>query len=108
MGQTQETDIILPNAGGPQVRLLQVTTLVGNVPTTVLMQVIQVSDEYGNPLSITEKNDTQTLMLLELRAIRLGIQVLIGTGIPGQEEDDLIELARQYDADAVDDFPGTN
>jgi hypothetical protein len=59
-----------PSGGGANVRLINVTTLVNGVPTTVSMQVIALADESGNVIRDFANYNLQIAMLTELRAIR--------------------------------------
>lgn len=69
---------IPPNSTGPQVRILQVTTLVDGVPLTVEMQVIAIADKDGNVLGSFVDGEWQDAMLAELKRIRRGIGKLVG------------------------------
>ena len=48
-----------------QVRNIQATVLINGVPTPVLMQVVSISDQYGNPLSY----DEQTLYPIHIQLL---------------------------------------
>ena len=81
----------LPVSNGNAVRVLRVTTLVDGVATAVEMPVIAVADANGQLLQIAENIDRS--MLLELRAIRMGIQQLLDAGDPSPADNDLLDLA---------------
>jgi hypothetical protein len=87
---------------------------------TVQMQVVQIADENGNPISLTERIDLAQQLLDEARACRVGLQLLAnwlhpfaGTGPGAQspsnvccrplsgtvETNDLIEIAREMRED---------
>ena len=49
-----ESDVaIAPDSSGKAVRTVEVTTLVAGVPTVVEMQVMQLSDPFGNLAGLT-------------------------------------------------------
>ena len=52
--------------GGQQVRNLLVTTLINNIPTQVLMQVIALADQDGNLLKVSSR-DAQLDVLMDIR-----------------------------------------
>ncbi|SRR5216684_5213768 len=80
------------------IRTLQIQ-VVNNDGTlqTVQMQVVTIADENGNPIKWLDNRDFSSLMLDELRAIRLGIQEILGQGDPQQP--DLIEMAQSIRSD---------
>jgi hypothetical protein len=69
---------IPPNSTGPQVRILQVTTLVEGVPLTVEMQVVAIADKDGNVFRTFTDAEWQDSVLSELCRIRRGIGKLVG------------------------------
>jgi hypothetical protein len=69
---------IPPNSTGPQVRVLQVTTLVEGVPLTVEMQVLAIADKDGNVLGSFVDGAWQDAVLEELQRIRRGMGKLVG------------------------------
>jgi hypothetical protein len=81
----------LPMSNGNAVRVLRVTTLVDGAPLTVEMPVIALADANGKLLPLTDERRSQA-MLLELRAIRMGIQALLERRRQAAQ-DDLLELA---------------
>lgn len=44
---------------------------------TVLMQVVTLVDEEGNPARFSDDHDLQQQMLDEMRAVRMGMQLLV-------------------------------
>ncbi len=93
---TQESNVqVPPNSTGGIVRMLQLTVLDSGVPTTVLMQVIQIADEFGNPLSFEESQQIARETLDEIRAVRLGIQEIISAGATKDHMINLIDIARE-------------
>lgn len=65
---------------GKAIRNLRITAIVDNVPTIVHMQVTQIADENGNPISLVDQADFQRNMLDETRAIRLALQYIANAG----------------------------
>ena len=61
---------IPPNSTGPQVRTIQVTTVVEGVPLTVDMQVIAIADEKGNVIREFMDYNWQRRMIDEMVALR--------------------------------------
>ena len=43
-----------PSGTTQQVRNIQVTAIINGVPTPVLMQVVSIADQFGNPISYDE------------------------------------------------------
>jgi hypothetical protein len=83
MGQI-ESDVNVRDLGssGTPVRTLSVTTLVSDVATTTKQQVINIADEYGNVLTLID-DMFQHEMLKELKAIRLGLEHIVGQQLRG-------------------------
>jgi hypothetical protein len=81
----------LPVSGGNAARVLRLTTLGSDGSLQVVeMPVIAIADAAGRVLTpLTD--ETLQAMLLELRAVRLGIQALLNAG--QDVHDDLLELA---------------
>jgi len=92
-----EANVPLQNAPGQNVRVLEITALQadGKTRTVVEMQVVSISDQFGNIINVgttRTEEEWQKQVLTELRAIRLGIeQSLI-------DQPNLLELARDIDS----------
>jgi RecA/RadA recombinase len=75
---------VAPDGSGKRVRNLQLTTYARTdttsepQPVTVHMQVIAIADEHGMPLDLGAAEGVQRDMLEELRAIRLGLEHVLG------------------------------
>jgi hypothetical protein len=69
---------VAPDSTGKKIRNLQVSLLQadGSV-ATVQMQVIAIADEDGNPIAFKRDLEVQQQHLDELRAIRIGMQLLV-------------------------------
>jgi hypothetical protein len=103
MVATSEATVqVPPNSTGGVVRMLQVTVLDSGVPTTVLMQVMQIADEFGTPIGFSDYQQAHQEMVDELRAIRLGIQKLLDNGALPNETFNLIQVAREIRFDTDD------
>ena len=96
-----EANVPLQNAPGQNVRVLEITTIQadGKTKAVVEMQVVSISDQFGNILNIGNPNtqgEWQKQVLTELRAIRLGMQLsLIDTP-------ELLEMAKDLDSQIGD------
>jgi len=110
---------------GPQFHVIQATMLVNGVPTPVSIEAIALADEFGNlVLSSSEDGPWKQALLDEMRALRLGMQMLleyihpmsgittpapvsnlassvVSTGVPNAQEVDLIALAQSIREDAL-------
>jgi hypothetical protein len=96
-----------------QVRNIQVTTLINGVPTTVLMQVIALADQYGNPVSYDEGTlyplhiqllaDIRRELMIsnELWQIELSNLPMLPQGTPAAAQ---IDLDREYRSDPAYDL----
>jgi len=68
---------VAPDSSGKRVRNLQVTVQQPDgTSVTAYMQVIAIADESGNLLALTDYHDHHRQIIDELRAIRLGIELL--------------------------------
>lgn len=84
-----------PDSTGKKVRNLtaQVVQPDGSV-SSVVMQVVSIADESGNPISYADQQEWQSLVLLELRAIRMCQQATYDNGITPKDQEDFYELAK--------------
>lgn len=107
---------VAPDSTGKKVRNLQIAALQADgTVATVMMQVVSIVDADGSSVRFGEDRDLQQQTLMELRAIRAGIQMLVewlnpaaspvrtqpipGGGLvclptPAVEEHELIEIAK--------------
>ena len=113
---------VAADGAGKKIRNLQITTLQADGSLlTVQMQVVAIGDEEGNPVRFSETFELQQQMLDEIRATRMGIQLLVDwlnpvasvmmstpvskgirvlpTNTSNVEENELIEMARDFRAD---------
>jgi hypothetical protein len=92
-----------------QVRNIQATVLINGVPTPVLMQVVSISDQFGNPVSYDEQTlyplhiqlladmRRETMILNELVSMLLANTPAIQPGVaPAVPQ---IDLDREYRSD---------
>lgn len=117
---------VAADGSGKRIRnlALEIVQTDGSIATSQV-QVTAIADENGNPIDMTGRGDLFAQLLLELRAIRLGIQHLVdwidpdaGAGVgspvttntvrqratpPAAVHVDLLELARE-----VNDGSGTD
>ena len=96
-----EANVPLQNAPGQNVRVLEITTVQadGKTKAVVEMQVVSISDQFGNILNVgSERTGTewQKQVLSELRAIRIGIQLSL------YDQPDLLEMANDLDSQGGD------
>ena len=63
---------VAPDSTGKKIRNLQIQILQSDGSfATVLMQVVAITDENGNPVDLTEEDDWRQRMLDETRAVRI-------------------------------------
>ena len=91
-----------------QVRNIQATVLINGVATPVLMQVVSISDQYGNPVSYDEQTlypihlqllaDIRRELMIqnEMVAIQLANMPLLQQGVPAAA---VIDLNAEYRSD---------
>jgi hypothetical protein len=98
-GPTETYVQVAPDSSGKKIRNLQVQLQqTDGTFATVLMQVVSIADENGNPMVVGDTLDWQMQLLDEMRAIRIGVQEILDAGavtMPGQKsDDDLLERAQ--------------
>jgi hypothetical protein len=91
-----------------QVRNIQATVLINGVPTPVLMQVVALADQYGNPVSYDEQMlyplhiqllaDIRRELMIQndLIAIELANMPLLAPGVAPAA---VVDLDKEYRAD---------
>jgi len=96
MGTTESDVVVAPDSTGKAIRNLQVTTLIGGVPTAVQMQVVVPADQYGN-LPDPDSGVSLADLLLEARASRKLMQRLLhvmeGQTLLESDDDDEEDLS---------------
>lgn len=90
---------LAPDSTGKDIRLLQVTTVINGVQTTVYMQVVALADKEGNPISL--EPDRELLRDLK-REARLQTEVLLRIL---SACDSSIEITRDELLDEVEESP---
>ncbi len=74
----QEGAIAVPSSGPANVRTLLVTTVQGGEPVTVQMQVLSITDEWGNVINSFSDAALLRELLEEVRAMRHGVEGFLG------------------------------
>ena len=72
---------IPPNSTGPQVRTIEVTTMVSGVPLAVEMQVVAIADQFGNVIDRFQDYNWQRQVLDELIALRTMLSERLGAAM---------------------------
>jgi len=69
---------VAPDSTGKKISNLQMEVLQtdGSI-ATVQLQIISIADENGNPMRVVESQDVAQQMLDEMRATRIGMQMLV-------------------------------
>lgn len=85
---------VAPDGAGKKIRNLEVQTFQEDGTfTTVLLQVVSMADEFGNPVFFADQADWQVQLLNEMRAVRLCLEALYNDGQLSANTTDFIALA---------------
>lgn len=77
-----ESDVqVIQSSGGPLIRNLLLTTIINGVPTQVQMQVIAISDSFGNVIDDFMDYQWKAQVIHELRMLRMEMAQDKGRGL---------------------------